>query len=508
MKFSIVNLINTMNIAVEELEATLIEVERKACTASFYEFLLSFWDAVCEEEYIDNWHIKYLCDELQYLAPFLVNRLKKPYDLIINVPPGTTKTTIILQMFPVWLWTQDATLRIISSSHTATKSEISSSKSRDVILSPRFKLLFPEIKLRQDSKSKSHYINTAGGNRHATSTTGGATGDHAHIKLMDDLQDISKAGSVPHRVQAVDHMKTLFTREVEKGNSINVLIMQRLNEMDCTAFLLALSEKRKVKHICAPAEESDKINPPELRKYYVNGLLDPNRMSREVLEEKKEELGTYGYQSQFQQEPTPPEGGIIKRKWFEIVDRAQYITMPVTFHFFVDTAYEKKKNIGKDGEARNDPTGVLAVSFFRGQVYIWDYREVWLELPDLVQFLPRWAKANKYSNKSLLMIEPKSSGISTIQTVRRFTNLNVKKIEGGKDSKETELMNAAPSIEAGRFVLVKGNWNRLFLDRVCGFPNAKHDEAVDLLCYAKKFYLGGNSNEKEEAFKKALKYLQ
>lgn len=502
-----------MNIQTEELEATLIEVERKACTNSFYEFLLSFWDVVCEEEYIDNWHIKYICDELQYLAPFLVNRLKKPYDLIFNVPPGSTKTTIVLQAFPVWLWIQDATLRIISSSHTATLSETSSSKSRDIILSPRFRSLFPEIKLRQDSHSKSRYTTTLGGNRHATSTGGGATGDHAHIKLMDDLQDISKAGSVPHRVQAVDHMKTLFTREVEKGNSINVLIMQRLNEMDCTSFLLELSEKRKVKHICLPAEEintkgESKVHPPELRKYYVDGLLDPVRMSWEVLEQKKEELGTYGYQSQFQQEPTPPEGGIIKRKWFEIVDRAQYITMPVTFHFFIDTAYEKKKNIGKDGEARNDPTGVLAVSFFRGQIYLWDYREVWMELPDLVKFLPRWVMANKYSSKSLLMIEPKSSGISTVQTVRRFTNLNVKKIEGGKDSKETELENTAPSVESGRFVLVRGMWNKLFLDRVCGFPNAKHDEAVDLLCYAKRFYLGGNSNEKEEAFKKALKYLQ
>lgn len=497
-----------MNIPTDELESTLIAVERKACTNSFYEFLLSFWDVVCEETYIHNWHIKYLCDELQYLEPFLVKRLKKPYDLIINVPPGTTKTTIVLQMFPVWLWVKDPSLRIISSSHTFTLSEQSSGKSKDIILSPRFRLLFPEIKLRQDSHSKSRYTTTLGGNRHATSTGGGATGDHAHIKLMDDLQDISKAGSVPHRVQAVDHMKTLFTREVEKGNSINVLIMQRLNEMDCTSYLLSLSEKRKVKHICLPAEESNKINPPELRKYYVDGLLDPNRMSRDVLEEKKEELGTYGYTSQFGQEPTPPEGGIIKRSWFEIVERAQYITMPVTFHFFVDTAYEKKKNITKDGEAQNDPTGVLAVSMFHGQIYIWDYREVWLELPDLVKFIPRWVSAHRYTHKSLIMIEPKASGISTVQTVRRFTKLNIKKIEGGKDSKETELMNTSPSVESGRFILVKGNWNKLFLDRVCGFPQAKHDEAVDLLCYAKRFYLGGNTEEKEKAFQKALKYLQ
>lgn len=497
-----------MNTRIEELQDTFIEIERQACKDSLYEFLLSFWGIVCEEEFVDNWHIKYICDELQYLAPFLINRLKKPYDLIFNVPPGSTKTTIVLQMYPAWLWTKDGTLRIISSSHGATLSEYSSGKSKDIILSPRYQLLFPDIKLRQDSHSKSRYTTTLGGNRHTTSSGGGATGDHAHIKLMDDLQDISKAGSVPHRIQAVEHMKTLFTREVEKGNSINVLIMQRLNEMDCTSYLLGLSEKRKVKHICLPAEESDKINPPELRKHYVGGLLDPNRMSKEVLEEKKEELGTYGYTSQFGQEPTPPEGGIIKRSWFEIVDKEQYIAMPVTFHFFVDTAYEKKKKIGKDGEARNDPTGVLAVSMFKGQVYIWDYREVWMELPDLIKFLPRWVMANKYSQKSLLMIEPKASGKSTVQTLRRFTKLNVKEIEGDKDSKETELENTSPTIESGRFVLVRGVWNKLFLDRVCGFPNAKHDEAVDLLCYAKRFYFGGDIKASEKAFQKALKYLQ
>jgi len=52
------------------------------------------------------------------------------------------------------------------------------------------------------------------------------------------------------------------------------------------------------------------------------------------------------------------------------------------------------------------------------------------------------------------------------------------------------LTNAAPSIQSGRFILIQADWNRLFLDRVCGFPNAAHDEAVDLLCYAKKFYFG------------------
>ncbi len=40
---------------------------------------------------------------MQELSYYIVNRLPKPYDLIINVPPGSTKSTITTIMFPVWL---------------------------------------------------------------------------------------------------------------------------------------------------------------------------------------------------------------------------------------------------------------------------------------------------------------------------------------------------------------------------------------------------------------------
>jgi len=485
----------------------LYTIERDACINSFYEFFISFWDVIIQEDYKANWHIKYICDELQYLANFIKNREKKPYDLIINVPPGSTKTTIVLQMFPAWLWAIDPTIRIISSSHSATLSDASASKSKDIILSSKYRKFFPHVELRMDSKAKSRYTTTKGGNRHTTSTTGGATGDHAHIKLMDDLQDISKAGSSADRIAAISHMKMLFTREVEKGNSVNVLIMQRLHELDCTAYLIGLN--RQIKHICLPAEESDLISPKELRFNYKNGLLDEVRMSNEILQQKKDELGSYGYQSQFQQEPTPPEGGIIKRIWFDIMKKELLLIGDSTFHFFIDTAYEKKKNVGKDGEARNDPTGLLATFKQNGIVYLYDYREVYLEITELTVFIKNWALNNGYTNKSLINIEPKASGKSTVQTIRQFTSLNVKEIEtaGVKDSKETELGNAAPSIQSKRFVLIEGAWNNLFLDRICGFPNSKHDEAVDLLCYAKKFYLDDNSSSKDEIYKQALKYL-
>lgn len=496
----------------KELESLLIEVEREACLSSFYEFFLSFWEVVVHEELSDNWHIKLLCDELQYIVPFIVERKKKPYDLVINVPPGSTKTTIVLQMFPAWLWAVDPTLRVISSSHSSSLSIDSAMKTRDILISSKYKKLFPDVKLRIDKSAKTSYENTKGGTRDVTSTGSAITGRHAHIKLMDDLQEISQATSEPHRQKAIEHMKTLFTREVEKGNSVNVLIMQRLHELDCTAYMLQLGRKRKIKHICLPATESDRINPPELRKFYLDGLLDVNRMKPEVLADKREELGIYGYAAQFDQNPTPPEGGIIKRNWFKILPKELFLHEGESPMFFVDTAYERKKKLDKQGEAKNDPTGLMTCIMQRGIVYVLDYREVWLPLPQLCEFIPVYMRTFGYNhNRSVMYIEPKSSGISTIQTLQQFTKMNISAITsdtfGHKDSKETELSNAAPTIESGRFVLLQGIWNELFLDRICGFPRAAHDEAVDLLCYARKFYLRGTDTSKQQEIYNQLSKL-
>ena len=90
--------------------AMLSRIEADACKARFFEFVKSFWEVIIPEEPVYNWHIEYLCDELQKLANYIVNRLPKPYDLIINIPPGTSKSTIVTIMFPAWLWTIDPTI--------------------------------------------------------------------------------------------------------------------------------------------------------------------------------------------------------------------------------------------------------------------------------------------------------------------------------------------------------------------------------------------------------------
>ena len=70
------------------------ELERSVCRDSFFCFLKRFWSIVVPEAPVWNWHIEFICNEMQKLAERVFKGLPKKYDLLINVPPGSTKSTI------------------------------------------------------------------------------------------------------------------------------------------------------------------------------------------------------------------------------------------------------------------------------------------------------------------------------------------------------------------------------------------------------------------------------
>ncbi|MBE0666685.1 MAG: hypothetical protein IH593_03335, partial [Bacteroidales bacterium] len=248
------------------------------CKKRFYYFVLQFWNTIIREDFEDNWHIEALCDELQTLGEFIVKREKKPYDLLINIPPGTTKSTIATIMWHPWLWANDPTIRVITNSYSNDLSIEHATKSKDVILSEKYLALFPDVKIRRDKSGKQNYENTLTGFRYATSTGSTITGFHGHVIINDDPQNPKQAASEALREQANEHLKTLSSRKVKKANTPMVTIMQRLDELDVTGTLLA-KKGTTIRHICLPAELSDKVKPESLKSKYVNGLLDPNRLS-------------------------------------------------------------------------------------------------------------------------------------------------------------------------------------------------------------------------------------
>ena len=87
---------------------------------------------------------------------------------------------------------------------------------------------------------------------------------------------------------------------------------------------------------------------------------------------------------------------------------------------------------------------------------------------------------------NLILVEPKASGKSLVQLLRRETSYNVSEIKTDfvRYSKIERARASSPFIEGGRVYLVKDHWNDAYLQQVGTFPNAKHDEHIDVTSYA------------------------
>ena len=453
-------------------------VVAEQCRRSFHRFFLEFWETIEAVDLVPNWHIGYLCDQLQQVYETWARKEGQP-DMLVNIPPGTSKSTTVTQLFPAWLWLRHPACRVISSSYAAALSVSHAVKSRDCVMSPKFQRLFPGlIEAKDDQDGKTDYRNTRGGQRFSTSTTGAVTGNHADFILIDDPVNPLAGASEAGRLAANAHLRTLSTRKTDKARTVTIMVMQRIHEQDPAGSWLASG--RPLRHICLPGELSAHVRPEALADYYTAGLLDANRLSYPVLQGLKTALGSYGYAGQVQQLPAPDEGGILKKAWFRITTWQQFLEQPgaasAVWEFDADTAYT--------ADQTNDPTALLASCYVGQTLYLRHASEHWLEFPALKRVLPELVQAHGYSPRSRLYVEPKASGKTVVQELRSITQLNVVEAPTPTGSKVERVHAAAPFIEAGRVVLIDGSWNGALIAQAASFPNAAHDDMLDTLTQA------------------------
>lgn len=299
--------------------------EQSLFLESFIEY---FWDTIVpEDEFVSNWHISKLCETMEDAFWRVVAKEAKEHDYLINVPPGTTKSTIVTKMFPVWAWINTPWMSFITGSHNKNLSLDHASKSQDVINSDKFKEMYGDhIRLRYGHENITQYqieYNDEGkwklgGERLSTSVGAKITGFHAHMIIVDDPIDPKSADAVSglNRETANNWIgRTLSSRKKDKAITPIIMIMQRLHQDDPAGNWLS-NEDKEIYHINLPGElvpDDPHINviPKEWEKFYVKGLLDPDRLSREILKGMLPDLGQYGYAGQVLQNPVPPGGGMF-----------------------------------------------------------------------------------------------------------------------------------------------------------------------------------------------------
>jgi len=302
-------------------------------------------------------------------------------------------------------------------------------------------------------------------------------GGHYHFILNDDPLNIKDAESKIVREATNTTLKKISsTRRVDKKTTVIITIMQRLHEGDPSNMIRA---KKNTKHINLPAENNGKIKPKHLATKYKNGLLDPIRLDRSVLTEQLSELGEYDYAGQFQQEPAPDEGGMIKKAWFGSISMQDFELKTekesIVWNFEVDGAFTADKN--------NAQSAILAWCQYKNVIYIRHCMGVWEETNDFLKTLVKYVMDHGYSQQSRIYIEFKASGIVFYQTLRDQTQLNVIK-ETPKGSKEERVKPILPVLQSERCVLIEGDWTEPFKSQCGMFPRGKLKDKVDCLSAA------------------------
>jgi len=475
----------TPSVLNEEQEDTLIALKSERAKRSLYEFLKEFSDVVSPIKFVDNWHIYYLCSRLERIGKRILAGEKVDKHLIINCPPNSSKSMLCAVMLPAWLIANDPATTIICSSYSDDSSSDTSTKCKSIIDSDKFALYFPWVQLKLDRQNKNDYHTTMNGFRFSSSTKSSTRGRHAILLISDDQDDSRTIDSEGERKKTHDYLTgTLFTRKIDPERTYFIGVQQRMGPDDTTAFLIG-SNPDMYEHIVLPAEYNEKtLQPASLKPYYdANvGLLDPVRLSRAYLNNMKKDMRLRDFNCQYNQNPyVSSDTQIVEGDWFPVITQEEFNKLSSNKHFAVDFYLD----LSYTTDRKNDCSCIMATAKIDTFLYLLNISRIWLEFPDLCRHVVQWTKVNGLSPLSRIVVEPKASGISLYQTLRQNTGLNLvqgvalNKFHGNKKQR---IINISPILEGQRCILVKGPWNRNFLEECSSFSGVRDDTDDQLDC--------------------------
>lgn len=448
------------------------EAERILCARSFAYFVKRAWRHIIPDRLKWNWHMDAMCDHLQALATGGI----PSHRLLINVPPGSSKSTLVGVMYPAWLWGPGGQPwhRYIGAAHEQGLAVRDNRMTRELVTSQWYTRLWP-LELKGDQNEKLYFENDKRGFRQACAVAS-MTGRRGHTIGLDDPLSPEKAYSDAARETAIRVLKeTIPTRLNDPASSAIVIVMQRLHENDPAGYVLA--EGLGYEHLCIPME----FEPARRIKTCIawedprqdaGELMFPDRFPREVVDRDRKAMGEYAFAGQMQQQPAPVGGGIFKDDWWRFLE-----VPPLTRWraIYADTAQKTKE--------QNDYSVMQCWGMtLDGQIVLLDMVRGKWEAPELETMARAfWSKHLAIPNAGALRafkVEDKVSGTGLIQKLRR-EGIPIVPIQRNID-KVTRAMDAAPYVQSGNVILMR-NLAQLsdFLSEAAVFPNGAHDDMID-----------------------------
>lgn len=458
--------IDFSKVKLPSIEAVQIELDRRQCKGSFAEFVKRSWH-ILEPTTPLKWGfaMQAICDHLQAVSEGKFNRL------LINVPPGFSKSLLTSVFWTAWEWGPFGTpeVRIVGTSHSKDLAVRDTTKCRTLIESEWYQDRWP-VKLKDDQNAKSNFANSRQGFREAAAFTK-MTGKRGDRVILDDPISAYDANSEVELANAeIAFLETLPSR-VNNEESAIITIMQRLSERDVSGIIL--DKKLPYVHLNLPMrfEEERRCVTPIFTdpRMHEGELLFPEFFSEERTSQLETSLGSFAVAGQLQQRPVPRSGGLFQRDWFKPLDAMPNDIVACRGYDLAATVKESsawtvgaKIGITRDGK-------IIIMHIVRGR---WTPGGVY-------QVVNQTAEDDGKSVRISLPTDPGAAGISVkAQFAQNLQGYDVR-FSPETGDKVTRALPLSAQAEAGNVYFVKGDWNNAFFDEVCVFPNSKFKDITD-----------------------------
>lgn len=421
------------------------------------------------QTYVRSWHIDALACQLERVRRGLDRRL------IINMPPRSLKSIAASVALPAFILGHDPTRRLICVSYSTDLAKKHSNDFRAVIESPWYQRIFPHTRIGPYKNSETEIEFTARGYRLATSVGGTLTGRGGELVIIDDPLKPDDALSEVKRGNTNQWFgNTLLSRLDDKRTGAILIVMQRVHMDDLTGFVLRQSNDWKVLSLPAIATCEDRIPISKGRAYLrrPGEVLSPEREPLNILEELRLQIGSDAFSAQYQQEPVPPGGAMVKRHWIR-----RYTELPPQAErLYPVQSWDTAMKGGPD----NDWS--VCTTWWLTKDRRWYLVDVWRRRVDYPTLKAKVVELAKLHKARRVLIEDTGAGTSLAQELKSKINVVPIKPEGDKISR---MSVASASIEAGQVYLPeRAAWLPDFEAELFAFPGARHDDQCDSISQA------------------------
>lgn len=456
------------------------------CEGSLSAFTREAFRFVDPEQYAHGRHIDMFAE---YGEAFIAGEIPR---LLINVPPGHMKSLEFAVMLNAWTWTkrERAGKRFVGLSYRQELALRDAMKTRNLIRSPWYQerwgrhvggLREKSFEINKGQDKVSRFENNAGGYRFSAPVSG-IMGEGGDFVIFDDPHNVLQAESDDVLAKTVEMINLALPTRVRSKNGGILVIMQRLREADLSGDMIARGGE--LVHLCLPARYEHDHPYVTVPKTLKSGrklpgdwrtqdgeLLFPELFDAERLAEMKIYLGPYGDAGQFQQRPSPREGGMFQKEDFQIIDRlpkARKIAGPVRGWDLASTKGHGSYTSGVKMSIYH-PHKIVIEHVERGQWSSHARDE-------------RMRKTAEVDGKQCEQDVPQDPGqAGKDQKPHIAANLKGYPVRFSPESgaKETRADPLSSQAEAGNVYLLRGDWNQAVIDVFCLFPTGKVDDDVD-----------------------------